>query len=311
MITNKPKINRNFKDRLFRMVFQKKEDLLDLYNAINGTSYSDPDELEINTLEDVIYMGMRNDVSFFIDCFLNLYEHQSTLNPNLPVRGLLYFADLYRNYIALKKLNLYSSVLKRLPFPRFVVFYNGTSRQPDRQELKLSDAFFDVESDEPPALEVRVTMLNINWGHNRELMEKCRRLSEYAQFIACVRDYLAKDLTPEAAIEQAVADCIQSGILAQFLTGHRAEVMDVILTEYNEQEHMEMERNEWEARGILHKLTDLVCKKLCKGLSSSEIAEILEEDPQTIETICTAANHFAPEYDSNKIVDSILAEKNE
>lgn len=170
MVTNVPRINRKFKDRLFRMVFQSKKDLLELYNAINGTSYTNPDELEINTLDDVIYMGMKNDSSFLIDNFLNLYEHQSTYNPNLPARGLLYFADLYRSYMARKKLNLYSSSLQKLPVPKFVVFYNGKAEEPDQQELKLSDAFEMPEDGELPAVEVRVVMLNINWGHNKELM---------------------------------------------------------------------------------------------------------------------------------------------
>ena len=94
-----PAANRNYKDRLFRFVFKNKKDLLDLYNAINGTNYDDPEELEVNTLENVLYLSMKNDLSFLIDAELNLYEHQSTYNPNMPMRGLLYFAGVYNRHI--------------------------------------------------------------------------------------------------------------------------------------------------------------------------------------------------------------------
>ena len=90
-------VNRQYKDRLFKLIFRDKKDLLQLYNAVNNTEYDNPEDIEVNTLEDVIYMGMKNDVSFLLTDILNLYEHQSTFNPNLPLRGLLYFARLFQN----------------------------------------------------------------------------------------------------------------------------------------------------------------------------------------------------------------------
>ncbi|MCI8745248.1 MAG: hypothetical protein HFI25_06185, partial [Lachnospiraceae bacterium] len=92
------KVNRKYKDVLFRFIFRDKKDLLSLYNAINGTDYKNPEELEINTLENVIYMKMKNDLSFLVGASMNLYEHQSTWNPNMPLRGLFYFAELYERY---------------------------------------------------------------------------------------------------------------------------------------------------------------------------------------------------------------------
>ena len=121
------------------MVFSRKEDLLSLYNAINGTSYSNPDDLEVATLENALYLSMKNDMAFLLDVVLNLYEHQSTFNPNMPTRALLYFAKLYEKYIAIHEINIYSSAPKRLPFPQHIVFYNGTKDEPDRQTLRLSD----------------------------------------------------------------------------------------------------------------------------------------------------------------------------
>lgn len=102
-------LNRKYKDRLFQRVFEDKKDLLDLYNAINDTNYSNPDDLEITTLEDVIFMSMKNDKSFIISSTMNLYEHQSTINPNMPIRGLLYFAELYDEYIKLHDLDVYGA----------------------------------------------------------------------------------------------------------------------------------------------------------------------------------------------------------
>ena len=133
--------NRKHKDSLFRKVFRKKRDLLDLYNALNGTCYENEDDLEITTLDSALYMAIKNDVSCIVGYTMNLYEHQSSYNPNMPLRGLIYFAQLYNIYTEKRKLNLFSSTLQRIPTPQYVVFYNGLQAEPDRQVLKLSDAF--------------------------------------------------------------------------------------------------------------------------------------------------------------------------
>lgn len=178
-------VNKKYKDRLFRLVFNEKKHILDLYNAMTGRQYTDPEALTITTLEDVIYIGMKNDVSFLLDNVLNLWEHQSSYNPNMPLRGLFYFARLYREYIEKNSINIYSDTRKSLPLPQYVVFYNGTRDEPERTTLKLSDSFFQLPDGDialTPAIEVTAVMLNINLGKNRELMEKCKRLWEYAEF---------------------------------------------------------------------------------------------------------------------------------
>ena len=233
------KINAKYKDRLFRWIFSSKKELLDLYNAVRGTNYTDPEALEITTLEDVVYMGFKNDISFLVDDVLNLYEHQSTYSPNMPVRGFLYLADIYRKYLESRDENLYSSRLVQLPFPQYLVFYNGSREEPDRRVLKLSDAFYRLPGLEntEPSLECRAIMLNINLGHNKELMRKCRKLWEYAKFIQCIRERLAEGKTLEQAVDEAVEACIRDGVLMDFLIGHRAEVRDMILAEYDEERH--------------------------------------------------------------------------
>ena len=213
-----PAANREYKDRLFRFVFNNREVLLSLYNAVAGTRYTDPNSLEINTLGNVLYLSMKNDVSFLISGTLNLYEHQSTYTPNMPMWRLLYFAKLYEKIIAQNNINIYSSGAKKFPFPQHIVFYNGTDSQPDRTILRLSDLFEGQEDGKTPALECATVMLNINYGHNRALMEKCRRLEEYAAiFVDRVRGRLAESLPLEEAIMAAIDDCIRDDILRDIL----------------------------------------------------------------------------------------------
>ena len=131
------KINKKYKDRLFRLIFQDKKDLLELYNAINNSDYTNPEDLTITTIEDVVYMGMKNDLSFLIDDVLNLYEHQSSYSPNLPLRGLFYFSSLYREQIESVKQRLYTNSPLYIPFPQYLVFYNGTKEELERQEKEL------------------------------------------------------------------------------------------------------------------------------------------------------------------------------
>ena len=123
-------VNRKYKDTLFRALFSERKHLLSLYNAVNGTDYTNEDDLEVNTLDNVIYMKMKNDISFLFGFSLNLYEHQSSVNPNMPLRDLFYVADLLQKIV--KDKNLYSSCLVGIPTPKFVMFYNGTDvRGPD------------------------------------------------------------------------------------------------------------------------------------------------------------------------------------
>lgn len=138
MMEEEKEMRRTYKDTVFRMLFSEKENLLSLYNAVNGTDYKHPEDLEINTLENAIYMNMKNDISFVCGFYLNLYEHQSTYNRNMPLRNLFYIARLLEKHI--RKDSIYSSKLLRIPSPRFLVFYNGTEHQPERQVLRLSDS---------------------------------------------------------------------------------------------------------------------------------------------------------------------------
>ena len=194
------------------MIFHDKEELLKLYNAVSGKCYNDPELLTINTLENAIYLSMKNDLSFLIDSRLSLYEHQSTFNPNMPLRFLLYLSDLYSVFVSDK--NLYGSRSVSLPAPRFIVFYNGRQERPDRETIYLSDAY--ERKEEEAALELKVDVLNINLGHNKELMETCRTLRDYSEYVHCLRKNA--ELFPIAdAVEKTIDECIRGDILREFL----------------------------------------------------------------------------------------------
>ena len=226
------RINRRYKDSLFRKVFSDKKDLLDLYNALNGTDYSNEEELTVTTLEDVVYISVKNDLSFLVGGTINLYEHQSSYNPNMPVRGLMYFARLYQEYIDSSEINVFSTVLKHLPVPAFIVFYNGTREEPDRTILRLTDAFVSEngKTAENACLECAATMLNINYGHNFELMQKCRRLEEYSLFVAEVRKWIEAGGDRKQAVDDAVDVCIEQGILRDILIRERTAIVNMVLS---------------------------------------------------------------------------------
>ena len=293
------RLNRLYKARLFVMIFEDKKKLLELYNAVSGKHYEDPELLEINTLENAIYMSMRNDLSFLIDARLSLYEHQSTYSPNLALRFLFYLSDILSGMTA--DANLYGTKKVQIPAPRFVVFYNGEEEQPDRQILKLSELY--AVKEEVPKLEMEILMLNVNQGHNPELMEACHTLWEYAEYTGRVRKY-AKDQPIAEAVERAITECIREGVLKEFLEKNRREAKNVSIYEYDQEKHIRQEREEaweagerkgeenkmeaWEAgerKGEENKIMELIQKKLAKGKSVSEIAEALEEEEDTIQRL--------------------------
>lgn len=238
-----PVANRKYKDTIFRWLFSDRKNLLSLYNAVSGKDYQNPEALNVVTLENAVYMGMKNDLAFVLETGLYLYEHQSTYNPNIPLRDLFYIANEYQTLVDNR--SLYSSSIQKIPTPKFLVFYNGEDRSvPDRQELRLSDAYENPTGE--TALELKVTMLNINAGHNQKLMGSCHVLWEYAEYVARVRKYAA-ELPLDEAVEQAIGECIREGILEEFLRYNRAEVYQMSIFEYDkEEEEKKLRKAEYE-----------------------------------------------------------------
>ena len=240
--------NRLYKDRVFKFIFgnpENKEWTLSLYNAVNGSNYSNPDDIQFNTIEDAVYMSMKNDVSFIILDEMNLWEHQSSFNPNMPMRFLTYGTQLYEKFTATSGYYKFSRKLQRLPKPHCICFYNGTEEQPEQQILKLSDAF-GGEGD----IEVKVKMLNVNYGKNRALLETCQPLREYAWLVDRVREHQRVLQNLEAAVDASIDEMPDSFVIRTLIEAHRAGVKKMFLTEYDEEKMKEQERKEAFADGV-------------------------------------------------------------
>lgn len=227
-----------FRDRLFIAIFGKdtersKRWRLDLYNVLNGTDYKDPNKLELNTIENVIYIKMYNDVSFLVDGQMTLYEQQSETNSNMPLRGFFYFAQLYQKHLAKKDLNLHQSSLIKIPNPRFIVFYNGDTKRKERYKLRLSDAF-ELE-DKSGDFEWTADVININQGANETLVKKCKSLYDYVRLVGRISDNKKKKMEIGQAVREAVNWAIEENFLEGFVKEQKQEIIAMCLTEFDEE----------------------------------------------------------------------------
>ena len=211
-----PQANRQYKDRLFKAIFgrntkESKQWRLDLYNALNGTDYKNPDDLKLTTIENVIYITMKNDISFLIGSQMNLYEQQSSYNPNMPLRGLMYFAQLYQIHLSSQGKDLFGSTLVKIPAPYYVVFYNGDKEMDDVSYQKLSDAFEPKGSS--VGFEWTATVINIGGGHNEPLHKRCKALYDYSSYVNRVKENLKAKMTKEDAVSEALDFAITNNLL--------------------------------------------------------------------------------------------------
>ena len=238
--TNETNVRRNEKDSVFCDLFSDRKRALSLYNAINGTDYQDETELQIVTMDDVIFLHQKNDVSVMFDSKLTLWEHQSSLNYNMPIRGLMYYGRNIEGVLGEGIKKLYWKKLVKIPAPDYYVLYNGIDEMPDRVDLHLSDAF------QVPAegYEFTAHMININVSHNGDLLSKCPTLKEYATLVEYARENVGKGLKHEEAVDKAIQRCIEEGILKEYLIKKRAEARRMFLTEFDEDSWRESMREE-------------------------------------------------------------------
>ena len=233
--------NREYKSDVFSMMLRIPENALDVYNAMNASDYTDVDLVEI-------MLSVRNDASFFISNYLNLYEHQSTYSPNAPLRFLIYLTNLIRDIV--EKRDLYSRKRVKIATPHFAVFYNGTELRPEREVMKLSDAF--INPTDSPELELVCTIYNINPDCNESLLARSRTLSGYMCFVNRVRDNLSKkpaieqdeSMDLEDAIREAIDYCITNHVMEDFFCENRDEVMKNMLLDYTWERREELIRAE-------------------------------------------------------------------
>ena len=233
-MTEKSNVQRQYRDRLFKFIFGRSENrkwTLSLYNAINGSNHTNEEDIQLSTIENVLYLGMRNDVAFLIDDNFSFYEQQSTINLNMPVRYLIYAGMAYSGLIEDREIHIYGSKQQNLPVPKCVCFYNGADETEDRFVLSLSNAFGGRSDSD---IDVRVTMININRGHNKELLDACEPLKEYGWFGDTVRTCQKNGKSLEEAIDTALKEMPGNFVIKPFLLTNRAEVKHMILTEYDE-----------------------------------------------------------------------------
>lgn len=271
--------NDKYKDRFFKFIFgseERKNYTLQLYNSLNNKEYTSQDDLEFTTIDDVIYMGMKNDISFIVHAqkIIELYEQQSTFNPNMPLRGMMYYSKLYDAYLTKHELNRFGTKLIKVPTPQYIVFYNGILDRPDKEILKLSDAFISPINAKEECYEWTATMLNINRGKNTELLQKCKPLADYSDVIYIIRENI-KCYGKDIGIDTGIKECIEKGLFADILVKHRAEVKGMFLTEYDEVEQIKIERAEAEELGRIQGA--IMTSKLFKANKSKAVSIIMEQ----------------------------------
>ena len=300
--------NREYKSDVISMMLQIPEYALDVYNAMNDSVYTDPDMIQIMRLENGISLSVRNDASFFISNYLNLYEHQSTYSPNAPLRFLIYLTNLLKTTI--RKRDLYSRKRVQIATPHFAVFYNGTEKRPEKEVLKLSDAF--INQTDTPEIELTVTVYNINPNNNTQLLEKSEVLRGYMIFVNHVRENLEhqKKIAQnapeyeeelEVAINEAIDYCVKHHIMEEFFRENRNEVTKSMVLDYTWERREELIRaEEYEdgkregyAAGISQGRAEgekdthrfLINKWLQKGKTIAEIAEDLGKSEEYVESL--------------------------
>jgi predicted transposase YdaD len=276
--------NREHKDTVFSNLFNDADTLLELYNDLTGSNYGADTKIEINTLDDVLFLDMRNDISFTIDDrVVFLVEHQSTLSENLPLRFLLYIARVYEKIVERKA--AYRQKLVKIPSPELIVLYNGKSKFPNEKLLRLSDAFIDSpdHGNVFGSLDLTVRVMNINTGHNEVIVRRSEKLSGYVTFIGKIREYTAAGRALGEAIAEAVEYCIENQVLEKFLTTHSSEVLNMLTTEFKLEDAIAIWKEEGIEEGIERGREEGMLKVLAllkSGYSPEDIEALLKQEKE-------------------------------
>ena len=273
-------VNREYKSDVFSMLLEDKANALEVYNALNDSHYDRPEDVEIILLEKGISLSIRNDATFIIDMYMNFYEHQSTYNPNMPLRNLIYYANTMEKRLKQEKRDLFSRQLIKIPTPRFAVFYNGTEKRPEQEIMRLSDAF--LHPMEVPEMELTCTVYNINPECNGELLEKSEVLRGYMTFVELVRRLEREYNSLETAIDRAMEECIRQHIFEDFFRGRKDEVRKMTQLDFTWERREELIRMEeraeghaeGHAEGYKQAHIDAIKKMISKGYFKEQILEL-------------------------------------
>jgi hypothetical protein len=274
-------VNNQHKDSVFSLLFNNADALRELYGALGGTPLDSNAAIEITTLSDVLYMEQLNDISFTVDNRLVvLIEHQSTINPNMPLRLLMYIARVYEKLVGAR--NIYSEKKLVIPRPEFFVLYNGKRPYPDERVLKLSESFEEPGTHAALELDLKAKVYNINNGHNEALVRRCEKLEGYSIFIARIREYERRTAEKEAAMKLAIRWCIEHNILKSFLEQNGSEVINMLLAEWNMKDALAVQREEGVEEGMEKGKLETARNALARGLAPELIRDITGLDIETI-----------------------------
>lgn len=293
------KLNREYRDSVFRMLFNDKKKLIELYNAVFDTDYGPDTPIDIKTIEDVLFVHMKNDIAFTLDNkFIVLTEHQSTVNPNMPVRNLIYLSTILQKMY--KKAEFYQTVSLPLPQPEFIVFYNGSRKMPEYQELKLSDSFLGKKK-EKYALDLTVKVFNINIKEDEGILARSATLSQYSRLVEKIKTAALDGEVSERIMSLIFKECINEGILPEFLTEHGLEVINMLFKEFTEEEReelytqsgykmgladgLEQGRAEGETSGAVKMRFELARKMKARNMDVEMIREITGLSDEEVENL--------------------------
>ena len=286
-----------YKDNVFCMLYREKENLLDLYNALRGSNYTNVDDLQVTTLNGGSYMKYKNDASFVLNMSLYMFEQQSSKNDNMPLRFLHYLSDVYREMFSNDVLHRRSMI--KIPVPHFVTFYNGLEKWiEEEEEIKLSD-MYEIPVDNPQ-LELKVQVININ--KDVDILSKCETLRGYMTFVNKTRyktQVERKDV--KQAVLEAIDECTEENILVDFFEKHREEVVEVSIYDYDEEKVRKTLADEAREEGRLEGEIIHIIKKVKKSKPLPTIASELEEEEADIKPLYDAVVASAPDYDIEEI----------
>ena len=330
MAEKKDNVSSKFKDNVFCMLYRDKRNLLELYNALNNSTYTNVDDLQVTTLNGGSYMKYKNDASFLLCMSLYMFEQQSSKNPNMPLRFLHYVSDVFRELFSNSMLHRRSMI--KIPVPHFVTFYNGLEKWiEDEEEIRLSD-MYEIPTDNPE-LELKVRVININ--KDVHILNKCKTLRDYMTFVNKVRFKMGVEGDDvRIAITEAMDECIDEDILVDFFEQHREEVVEVSIYDYDEEEVRKVLAKEMAeemvgemaekyaqeyaqkvaeevsekafAEGEQSMMINQIIKKVKKSKTLETIASELEEEEADIKPIYDAVVSSAPDYDINVIKDKLV-----
>ena len=261
-------INRNYKDSMFRMIFRTPEKMIELYNAIFDTDYPPDTPIDINTIEEVFHRVQKNDISFTIDgTYIMVSEHQSTINPNMPLRDIFYIVEIWRGMV--ESSQLYKRRIVKVPQPKFIVLYTGREPIPPVSRLELSDSF--LGDNNKPLLNLTVLVYNVNEGINCDILKKSPTLYQYSQLVALIRKYQARGPVTSQDMSEITHICLEKGILVDFMKEHGNSIRDLLHYEITYEEDIKLTGQEYFEEGLekgaekmaerLNKLNELLLEK--------------------------------------------------